>query len=152
MASPTALPPALQEGAAGWEALDPARIAIPHDPDGVRDDVPFSVTQRGPNEVRAYLMGLFGAFTELASRFTSAFVAGDRGAVEWSFTGTYTGQVPGFPPGTGQTIALRGADVLELRDGLIVRDTAYYDVYAILQQLGVVPAPGGSPVASPAAT
>ena len=48
-------------------------------------------------------------------------------ALEWVYTGSYTGEIPGLGPGSGQTIAIPGVSVMELLDGLIVRDTFYYD-------------------------
>jgi steroid delta-isomerase-like uncharacterized protein len=151
-AAPTALPPALREWVAGWEALDFARVAAAYAPDGVREDVPLGVTRRGPDEIRAHLTASFGAFAGLTSRFTSVFAAGDWGAAELELAGSYTGQLPGFPPGTGQSLVLRVAQVLELRGDRIGRAATYYDRYGVLQQLGLVPALDGSPVASPAAT
>ena len=152
--TPAGLPPALAGWVAGWEALDPDRIAAAYAEDGAREDVATGQVQRGREEIRAYLSALFGAFTGLSSTFQSAFAAGDRAAAEWVLAGSYTGLVPGFPPGTGQQLSIRGAAVLELAGGEIVRDTEYFDVFGVLVQLGVVPAPdaGATPAATPAAT
>ena len=56
------------------------------------------------------------------------------------------GPLPGFPPPGGQAITIRGASILQMREGMIERETQYWDVYAILAQLGAVPG-----AASPAA-
>lgn len=45
------------------------------------------------------------------------FVAGDRGASEWTLTGTTT---------DGERIEVRGCDLWEFRDGLIVRKDSYW--------------------------
>ena len=146
------LPPTLQEWFAGWEALDPDRIVTAYAEDGSREDVPTNTTQTGRDAIRAYLAATFGALTNGSSQFVSVVAAGDWVAVEWVLSGTYTGQAPGLPPGTGQSVTLRGVEVLELRDGLIVRDRGYYDLFGLLVQVGVIPAPTASPVASPATT
>ena len=150
-ATPTDLPPVLAEWVAGWEDLDVDRIVATLAEDAVREEVPTGQVVRGRGEIRAFLAAVFGAFTGLdASRIESAFAAGDRAATEWVFTGTYTGQVAGFPPGGGEQVSFRGVRFLELAGGEIVRDTEYFDVFGVLVQLGVVPAPGAG--ATPAAT
>ena len=148
--APADLPPALADWAAGWEALDPDRIAAAYAEDGARVDVATGQAQRGRAEIRAYLAAVFGAFTGLSSTFSSAFAAGDRAAAEWVLAGTYTGQAPGFPPGGGEQLTIRGAAILELAGGRIVRDAEYFDVFGVLVQLGVVPAPdaGATPAAA----
>ena len=51
------------------------------------------------------------------------------------------GAIPGLPPGSGQTVTLRGAVIFELADGMITRESHYYDVYVLLVQIGALPAP-----------
>jgi hypothetical protein len=84
----------------------------------------------------------------------TAFASDDWGAVEFSFTGTYTGALPGMPAGTGQTVTFRGASILKIGSEGIEEHHQYFDAYSILVQLGALPAPesgGASPVATPTA-
>lgn len=78
-------------------------------------------------------------------RTTSIFAAGDRAAAEWTFSGKYTGQFPGFPPGTGQPMEFQGAAILELHNGQIVHDTEYVNYLAILRGMGLLPGAPATP-------
>jgi steroid delta-isomerase-like uncharacterized protein len=63
-----------------------------------------------------------------------------RVAHEWRMTGTHTGE--GFPPGvppTGKPFDVAGTDVWQVdADGRALSVRAYYDVAALLSQLGLV--------------
>jgi steroid delta-isomerase-like uncharacterized protein len=105
--------------------------------------VPFHLVVRGQDELRAHLEAFYAAFPDIKFVVTGdAFVAGDRAAVEWTATGTYTGQIPGMPPGAGQTVTFRGASILELQGDKVRVEREYYDAASLLAQLGALPAPG----------
>jgi predicted ester cyclase len=72
----------------------------------------------------------------------STFVAGDQAAAEWTAIGTYTGQIPGTPPGAGQTVTFRSASILELEGNKVRTEREYYDAASLLAQLEALPAPG----------
>ncbi len=149
-ATPAPLPPPLDELLAAWNAHDPQRLAALYAEDAVVDvRIASNQVFRGPDEVAAWAAGTFAAVPDLRFEIGRAFVAGDLVALEWVYTGTYTGQLPGLPPGAGQALRVPGATVFELRDGKIVRETLYYDLYLFLIQTGAVPAPGAQ--ATPAA-
>lgn len=141
------LPPGLVGWVEGWETLDIDKIVEAYAEDGVHEDMAQNELFSGRDEIRSHLEPLSTEFTDPSSQFTH-IVLGDQGvSVEWTFQGTYTGQVPGFPPGTGEEILIRGVSVIELTDGQIQREREYYDVFGILQQLGLVPAPSATPEA-----
>ncbi len=144
----TDLPPILQEYVAAWAALDADRLAATFAEDAVSENVPTGAVLEGREAIPSYFAGLFAAFEDLTAEITTIFATDVGAAAEWTFGGHYTGQVPGFPPGEGQLVSVRGASILTQADGLIQRAHEYYDVYGILVQLGVVPPPGG---ATPAA-
>jgi steroid delta-isomerase-like uncharacterized protein len=105
--------------------------------------VPFNLEVHGQDELRAHLEALYAAFPDIAFVATGdAFVVGERAAVEWTATGTYTGQIPGMPPGEGQTVTFRGANILELEGDKVRIEREYYDAASLLAQLGSLPAPG----------
>ena len=145
-ATPEALPPAVAEWVAGWEALDAERHVAPYAEDAILVAVPTGETVRGREAIRANIAGLFAAFSDATARMPSVLVAGDRAAVEWTFEGRYTGQLPGMPPGTGQPVSLRGASIIELAGGSIQRTTRYFDLFGLLMQTGAIP-----PAAAPGA-
>jgi steroid delta-isomerase-like uncharacterized protein len=145
--SPAAPPSSLTAWAAAWASGDPAQIAATYSSDAVFEEVPIGVTTHGQSELTTYLQGLKSAFPDFSLVVTDSFVTGNRAAAEWVVTGTYAGQFPGLPPGTGQHFSLRGASILELENGKVRRDREYWDAYAFLIALGALPAP--SPAATP---
>jgi ketosteroid isomerase-like protein len=86
-------------------------------------------TPRGPNVWGSRFEGKAAVREGLAARFAGIpdvhygedrhWISGDRGASEWLLTGTTT---------TGQRIAVRGCDLWEFRDGLVVRKDSYWKI------------------------
>jgi steroid delta-isomerase-like uncharacterized protein len=123
---------------AAVSARDPDAMADHWSADGVDDLVPVGIL-RGPDEVRASFRELFTAVPDwefVVDRIT----AGDRvAAVQWRMSGTHTGgPFQGIEP-TGRRIELRGCDCIEVEDGTIVRNTAYYDGAAFARAEGLMP-------------
>jgi predicted ester cyclase len=50
----------------------------------------------------------------------------------------------GMPP-TGKRAEVEGIDIVRMANGLQVEHWGIYDAAGMLQQLGVIPAPAGSP-------
>jgi len=140
-ASPAALPPPLGDWAAAWAVGDVEGILATFTDDADFEEVPIGVVTHGQDELRAHLEGLKAAFPDISIVVTGGLVAGDRAAAEWTFTGTYSGQFPGLPPGTGQTVTVRGSSILELEGGKIRADREYWDAHAFLVQAGALSAP-----------
>ena len=67
-------------------------------------------------------------------------MAGEREAVvEWRRQGTFSGaQLQGIEPTRGH-IELRGVDVFQVEDGVIISETAYYDSSDFARQIGMLP-------------
>ena len=108
-ATPAALPPPLDAWDAAWASGDIEAILTTYTEDVVFEEVPFILVVCGQDELRAHLEALYAAFPDIKFVATGdAFVAGDRAAVEWTATGTSSGQIPGLPPGEGQTAPLPG--------------------------------------------
>jgi steroid delta-isomerase-like uncharacterized protein len=151
-ASPMAaadIPEPLAAWVAAWAAGDIEGIVAAYTDDAVYEEVPFGIVAHGKDEVRAHIEELFAPTPDLSLVVTNAFVAGDRAAVEWTVTATYTGQMAGLPAGTGQTITVRGTSILELEGDKIRADREYWDALSFLQQVGALPAPeaAGTPTA-----
>jgi predicted ester cyclase len=68
-------------------------------------------------------------------------VVGDRVAVRWTTEATHQGALDNIPP-TGKPIHCEGLDLFHLRDGEIAELWIAFDNLRILQQIGVIPAPG----------
>ncbi len=137
---------------AGWTALDADQIAQTYAADGDRADVTTPTVFHGKDEIRRSLTEFFGAFSNATVEHPAVLVGNDGYAADtWIFAGTYTGTMPGFPPGTGQPVTIRGFTLIELGNEVIQQTTDYYDAYGILVQLGVVAPLGqmGAPEATP---
>jgi steroid delta-isomerase-like uncharacterized protein len=126
-----------------FEALarrDAEAMAALWAPDGV-DHIAGQVDAQGPNGVRAYFTELFAAFPDLALTVRSKVEQDDRVAVHWTATGTMTGPLWGVQP-TGARIDFEGIDLLQVRDGRIVRNDAVPDSMTVARQIGLLPKPG----------
>lgn len=106
--------------------------------DGIDDLVPIGVL-RGPDEVRDFFTELFTAVPDL-DFIVHEVTAGERvAAVQWRASGTFDGgPFQGIDP-TGRRIQLRGCDCVEVEDGKLVRNTAYWDNMAFARDVGMMP-------------
>lgn len=135
------LPDVIAAFVAGWEALDADQIADSYGEDAIHEDMPTGVVSQGREEIRGYLTAFLGAFSDATAEIPAAFATEDQAAVAWDFMANYTGMLPGFPQGEGQPIISRGCTLIEFTDDEITRTVDYYDVYGLLIQLGLAPAP-----------
>ena len=128
-----------------FEAMDrrdAAGMAAHWREDGVEDIVPVGLT-RGREELRDFFASMFAALPDARTTVTR-LVAGEQScAVEWRLEGTFDGApYMGIEP-TGKHVELRGLDLLELEDGELVSNTAYFDGAGFARQIGMLP-PDGS--------
>jgi steroid delta-isomerase-like uncharacterized protein len=145
------LPPAIRAFIAAFEAGSADQLAAAYSPDGVLEEVGFGQTFSGRDSIREDEAAFLAGFTEVVIQVGNAFASGDWAALEWSFTGVYSGAIPGMPAGAGQTVTFRGSSILLAGSDGIQRHTQYFDALGILVQLGAMPAPGAEAEASPAA-
>jgi steroid delta-isomerase-like uncharacterized protein len=111
--------------------------------DGVDDIVPLAPL-RGHDEITAFFRELFAAMPDVEMTVTRV-VAGEReAAVEWRAVGNFTGEPFQGVDATGKRIEIRGIDLLEVEDGKIVANTAYYDGMSFARQIGLMPAQDSS--------
>jgi ketosteroid isomerase-like protein len=103
-----------------------------HDLDGIMahfaDDAVFE-SPRGPDpwgrrfvgrqEVRTAFAGRFSGIPDVRYRQDDHFVDGDRGASEWTLSGTTT---------DGERLEIRGCDLWTIRDGRIVKKDSYWKI------------------------
>jgi steroid delta-isomerase-like uncharacterized protein len=126
---------ALRDAAAAAEYLDPEVV----------EEITGVGVFRGPDEVRRFFEGLFKASPDLELIVDGTTSEDDRVAIQWRMQGTFSGGplFNGVQP-TGGRLELRGCDVIEVRDGRIVRNTAYQDGIELARGLGMMP-PQDSP-------
>jgi ketosteroid isomerase-like protein len=73
----------------------------------------------GRDAIRAAFAGRFEGIPDVRYGGDAHFVDGDRGASEWTLTGTTT---------TGQRIEVRGCDLWTFRDGKIVKKDSFWKI------------------------
>ena len=66
---------------------------------------------------------------------------GDKAVTRWRASGTHRGSYMGLAP-TGRRAAVEGITIERWAGGRIVEAWVAYDVLTVMQQLGVLPAPG----------
>ena len=107
-------------------------------PEGIQDWVPLGVF-RGHDEMRELFKGVFAAMPNSEMTMVSTIADDRRCAIQWRMRGVHDGAAfMGIDP-TGREIELRGVDVMEVEDGLVVRNTVYYDAAAQARGLGLLP-------------
>lgn len=84
---------------------------------------------------------LRSAFSDLKATIEHLIAEGDEVVLHMTWTGTQEGEFMGIPP-TGKRISINVMDILGLAEGKIVEHWGVMDSMAMMQQLGVVPAPG----------
>lgn len=106
--------------------------------DGVEDIVAAGIF-RGPEEVRGFFTELFGALPDAETIVERVLVDGDTAIVLYRIGATFTGKPLMGLEATGGRVEIRGCDVLDVRGGLIERNTAYYDGMAMARGIGLLP-------------
>jgi predicted ester cyclase len=115
------------------------------DPEVV-DEISSVGVLRGREEVRRFFDGLFKAAPDLELIVDRTVRERDTVAVQWRMQGTFDGAgalFNGIQP-TGGQLRMRGCDVFEVRDELIVTNMAFQDGLELARSLGMMP-PQDSP-------
>jgi predicted ester cyclase len=94
---------------------------------------------------REWFANLFRAFPDWKFEILDIVAEGERAAVEWHATGTFSGDAKfeGMEP-NGASIDVQGCDLVTIRDGRIVDNQAYTSGTEIARQLGALPAQGSA--------
>ena len=81
------------------------------------------------------------AFSELKTEIRDQAAEGDKVWTRVTHAGTHTGELQGIAP-TGKGISIGAMSVHRLAGGKIVEMWDFTDEMGMMQQLGVIPAPG----------
>lgn len=115
---------------------------VAHMSDEVIEDITPVGILRGTAEVRDFFGNLFAAFPDFAFTVEHSLSNPQTCVVQWRANGTFRGApFQGIEP-TNRRVEIRGCDVLDVDDGKIVRNTAYYDGAAFARGLGLLPQVG----------
>jgi steroid delta-isomerase-like uncharacterized protein len=121
---------------AAWNAHDPEAVAAVFADDAVIRDVGSPDVLRGRDAIRDRASDLLVAFPDFRLRQLDLVVGEDANADRWEATGTHSGPFLGMDA-TGNRISVEGATFSRFdSDGLVVEDVNFWDVGALLAQLG----------------
>jgi steroid delta-isomerase-like uncharacterized protein len=95
----------------------------------------------GREAPKALFTMLRSAFPDLKATIEHLIAEGDKVVFHMTWTGTHEGEFMGIPP-TGKSISINVIDILGIAEGKFVEHWGVMDSMAMMQQLGVVPAPG----------
>lgn len=94
--------------------------------------------------------GIRDRYTMVLSAFDPHFTIedviaeGDKIVLRWMQTGTHVGVFTGLPP-TGRRFTITGIEIWRVEGGQLAEHWDVVDVFGQLQQLGILPQPGGVP-------
>lgn len=97
----------------------------------------------GKTAAQAFFVELFAAVPDLQFDILRVMNADDGTAVgQWQLQGTFSGgRFQGIDP-TGRRVDIRGVDIMEFDNGVLRRNTVYYDGLTFARQIGLLPAEG----------
>jgi steroid delta-isomerase-like uncharacterized protein len=95
----------------------------------------------GPVGFKQFGSVYFTAFPDLRITIDDQVAEGDRVVTRWTSHGTNTGSLFGMPA-TNKSATITGITISRIVDGKAVETWTNFDNLGMLQQLGVVPAPG----------
>ena len=88
------------------------------------------------------MMGMFfSAFSDLQTTTEDVIAEGDRVVGRHVFTGTHSGDFMGIPA-TGKRVSIGEIHIVRIVNGKGVEHWGQVDMMGMMQQLGVIPAPG----------
>ncbi len=85
--------------------------------------------------------GLLRAFPDGTATIEDLIVEGDKVVSRLTYRATHTGDLMGIPP-TGKSVAISEIIIDQFADGKVVESWRLFDQMTMMQQLGVIPAPG----------
>ena len=96
---------------------------------------------RGVDGLKEMARMYISAFSELKTKIHDQASEGDKVWTRASHVGTHTGELMGIAP-TGKGISIGSMSVHRMAGGKIVEMWDFTDEMGMMQQLGVIPAPG----------
>jgi steroid delta-isomerase-like uncharacterized protein len=129
----------LKEENAAWNSHDVDKIATFYTDDCIKEDVAVGVHVRGKEAMKAVNSGAFAAVPDMKIELRLIISSRDTAATEWTMSGTYSSSHPGAPLVIGRPFSIRGATIMQLREGRISRVSDYWDSAQFVRQVGSMP-------------
>ena len=127
---------------AAWSGKDPDAFAEVCDPRVHYEDPLTAEPLEGPDDLGTHAQRLWAAFPDARLEKTGARLAGDRfAAAPAKLLATHKVALEGLPA-TNRFVIVHCVFYCELRQGLLLRVRAFFDLYDAATQLGVLPQRG----------
>ena len=97
----------------------------------------------GPEGSKMLITTYRNAFPDIHFTIDEQIAEGNTVVTRWTGHGTHNGELAGLPP-TGKPATVVGVGVDRVENGKVVESWGLFDQFGMLQQLGVIPAPGQS--------
>ncbi len=134
----------------GWDAHDPSVVFdIVADGHVYHDSITPGIGT-GPQGYADLMTFYLGAFPDLNFPIRDIVIGSDAVGVRWTADATQTGDLLGIPA-TGKHLTVPAMAIHTFTDGKISATTVIYDTLGMLSQLGLAPATGSNPSATPEA-
>lgn len=96
----------------------------------------------GPEVYRRQISLFVAGFPDLRFAIEDTVAEQDKVVVCWTFSGTHKGEFMGVPA-TEKKVSVDGITIHVLSKGIIMDSYVSLDMWGMMQQLGVITAPGG---------
>jgi len=116
--------------------------------DVVWEDMTQPEPMKGKAAAKKFFQEMTKAFPDAKSTPTNAWGIGDYVIAEGTFTGTQKGPLFGMPP-KNKAVSLHMLDIVQLKDGKVVKGWTYGNDMEMAMQLGLLPPPAAKPAAAP---
>ena len=100
-----------------------------------------AMTTHGLEQYKQLVTMYLAAFPDLHLTIEDQIAEGDKVVIRWTAHGTHKGNFMGIPP-TGKEAVVTGITIDRFANGKSVEAWNNSDDLGLLQQLGVIPAPG----------
>ncbi len=104
---------------------------------------PFPGQQAGREGLKAVLMQMKSAFPDIHWVIEEMVSEGDKVVTRFTWSGTHRDTFLGIPA-TGKPVEVKGFVIDRLEEGKMADSRIQMDILGLMQQLGVLPAPGSA--------
>lgn len=111
-----------------WNQRDTIALDTLLAPDAIHEDVAQNFRGKGPRAVITFMRGVAAAEPDYKWTVNNTLEDGKLVALEWTWTGTYSGADPMGKRVANKRMSGRGMSIAEVDNGKIKRFTDYYDM------------------------
>lgn len=102
--------------------------------DCVFEDMAFNLSHKGHEGIREVFSFTYNMMPDFRVSYSDYVITEDRAAAPWTFTGSFSGEFEGKTY-KNVPVSINGVSFMRLADGKIVRNSDYWNLPAIAEQL-----------------